>query len=76
MDDAGIPDTFVSDFASKQTGTNTDLMKFICRLHKRLEKGRGSTKTTVPKLRSEKSKWNERIICVMPMFLHNCVIMA
>lgn len=33
MDDAGIPDTFVCDFASKQTGTNMDLMKFICRLH-------------------------------------------
>ena len=46
VDDVGIPETLVCDFASEQTGKNSDVMKIIRHMNIKLqiaEKGRGIT---------------------------------
>ena len=46
IDDVGVPDNLVCDFASEQTGKHTDVMKIIRQSNIRLriaEKGRGIT---------------------------------
>jgi hypothetical protein len=60
IDDVGILETLVCDFASEQTGKNTDVMQMIRQLSIKLqpaEKGRGITQNPKPQIREIKTKW-------------------
>jgi hypothetical protein len=65
-DDVGIPETLVCDFASEQTGKNTEVMKIIRRSNIKLqiaEKGRGITQNhrAETEIREIKTKWKTRM---------------
>ena len=62
IDDVGIPETLVCDFASEQTGKNTDVMQIIRQSNIKLqpaEKGRGITQNhrAETEIREIKTKW-------------------
>ena len=66
IDDVGVPDSPVCDFASKQTGTHTDVMNLIRQSNIRLhiaEKGRGITQNhrAETEIREIKTKWKTRM---------------
>ena len=66
VDDVGIPDTLVCDFASEQTGKDSDVMKIIRHMNIKLqieEKGRGITQNHQAKteIREIKTKWKTRM---------------
>ena len=66
VDDVGIPETLVCDFASEQTGKNTDVMKLIRHANIKLrtaEKGRGITQNhwAETEIREVKTKWKSRM---------------
>ena len=66
IDDVGIPETLVCDFASEQTGKNTDVMRVIRRSDIKLrtaEKGRGITQNhrAEAEIREIKTKWKSRM---------------
>jgi hypothetical protein len=66
IDDVGVPDSPVCDFASEQTGKHTDVMKLIRQLNIRLhiaEKGRGITQNhrAETEIREIKTKWKTRM---------------
>ena len=65
-DDVGIPGTLICDFASEQTGKNTDVMKAVRRFQIKLfpaEKGRGTTQNhrAETEIREVKTKWKVRM---------------
>jgi hypothetical protein len=66
IDDVGIPDSLVCDFASEQTGKHTEVMKMIRQSNIRLriaEKGRGITQNhrAETEIREIKTKWKTRM---------------
>jgi hypothetical protein len=66
IDDVGVPETLICDFASEQTGKNTDVMKIIRRANIKLriaEKGRGITQNhrAESEIREIKTKWKTRM---------------
>ena len=66
VDDVGIPDKLICDFATEQTGKHTDVMRMIRRLHINLmpaEKGRGTTQNhrAETEIREVKTKWKTRM---------------
>jgi hypothetical protein len=65
INDVGIPDTLICDFASEQTGKHTDVMKLIQRLQIRMlpaEKGRSTTQNHKAELiGTVKTKWKTRM---------------
>ena len=66
IDNVGVLDSPVCDFASEQTGKHTDVMKLIRQSNKRLhiaEKGRGITRNheAETEIREIKTKWKTRM---------------
>ena len=66
VDDVGIPNSLVWDFASEQTGKHTDVMKRIRQLNIKLriaENGRGITQNhrAETEIREIKTKWKTRM---------------
>ena len=66
VDDVGIPETLICDFATEQTGKNTEVMRLIRRMQIRLlpaEKGRGTTQNhkAETEIREVKTKWKTRM---------------
>ena len=66
IDDVGIPETLVCDFASEQTGKNTEVMRIIRQSNIKLrpaEKGRGITQNhrAETEIREIKAKWKSRM---------------
>ena len=66
IDDVGIPETLVCDFASEQTGKSTEVMKIIRGANIKLriaEKGRGITQNhrAETEIREVKTKWKTRM---------------
>ena len=66
VDDVGIPDKLICDFATEQTGKHTDVMRLVRRLHITLmpaEKGRGTTQNhrAETEIREVKTKWKTRM---------------
>ena len=66
IDDVGIPETLVCDFASEQTGKNTEVMRIIRQAHIKLriaEQGRGITQNhrAEAEIREVKTKWKTRM---------------
>jgi hypothetical protein len=66
IDDVGIPETLVCDFASEQTGKNKDVMRIIRQSNIKLrpaEKGRGITQNhrAETEIREIKAKWKSRM---------------
>ena len=67
VDNVGIPDMLICDFATEQAGKHTDVMRMIQRLHINLmpaEKGRGTTQNhrAETEIREVKTKWKTRVI--------------
>ena len=65
-DDVGIPGTLSCDFASEQTGKNTEVLKLVLRFQIKLqiaEKGRGITQNhrAETEIREVKTKWKVRM---------------
>ena len=66
IDDVGIPETLVCDFASEQTGENTEVMRIVRQSNINLriaEKGRGITQNhrAETEIREIKTKWKTRM---------------
>ncbi|KAI2501857.1 Reverse transcriptase (RNA-dependent DNA polymerase) [Fragilaria crotonensis] len=66
IDDVGVPGTLICDFATEQTGKNTEVMKVVRRNQIRLllaEKGRGTTQNhrAETEIREIKTKWKTRM---------------
>ena len=66
IDDVGIPETLVCDFASEQTGKHTEVMRIIRQSNIKLriaEKGRGITQNhrAETEIREIKTKWKTRM---------------
>ena len=66
IDDVGVPDNLVCDFASEQTGKHTDVMKIVRQTDIKLriaEKGRGITQNhrAESEIREIKTKWKTRM---------------
>jgi hypothetical protein len=66
IDDVGIPETLVCDFASEQTGKNTEVMRIVRQSNVKLriaEKGRGITQNhrAETEIREIKTKWKTRM---------------
>jgi hypothetical protein len=66
VDDVGIPGTLICDFATEQTGKNTEVLKAIRRYQIRLlaaEQGQGTTQNhrAETEIREVKTKWKTRM---------------
>lgn len=69
-----LADTLICDFASEQTGKNTDVIKLIQRLHIRLhiaEKSRGTTQNHRAETEIREVKPNGKRVCVTAKSQHN-----
>lgn len=72
VEDVGIPDTLINNFATEQTGKHSDVIKLIHQLHIKLlqaEKVMGQLSITSWSPKSEILKPNGRHGCVTQRFL-------
>jgi hypothetical protein len=65
IDNIGIPETLVCDFASEQRGKNTEVMRIVGRLNIKLriaEKGRGITQNCCAETEIRQIKQNGKLV--------------
>ncbi len=79
IDDVGVPGTLICDFATEQTGKNTEVMKVVRRNQIRLllaEKGRGTTQNHRAETEIREIKTNGKLECAKIRFLRGYGIMV